>query len=54
VKKGLLPGLIVALGFVAIVFWKLPADARMVERAAVVLMGAAIVALSAMILERRA
>jgi hypothetical protein len=51
VKRGLLPGLIVALGFVALVLGgrAFPSDATWLEIAAVALMGFAFIPLSMMI-----
>jgi hypothetical protein len=48
VKTGLAIGLLIAAVFVTAVFCKLPSDARLVEKAAVVLMGGAFVALVSM------
>jgi hypothetical protein len=53
VKTGLVIGSLIATVFIAAVFCKLPSDARLVEKAAVVLMGGAFVALSMMIFGER-
>jgi hypothetical protein len=55
VKRGVLPGLIGAIVFIAFVFFGMGFldDARMVERAAVVLMGLAFIPLSMMIFHER-
>jgi hypothetical protein len=52
VKTGFVFGLIVAVVFISSVFWELPSDAGLAEKAAVVMMGMALIALSVMILTR--
>jgi hypothetical protein len=55
VRRGLLPGLTVALGFVALIVGgkSFPSDATWLEIAAVVLMGSTFIPLSIMIFHAR-